>query len=81
MRRCCAAGCFLRRADLCNVVHCVGPGGACVITVNGAAWDDLELGSQVEAAAARRGFRMERAGAAGYIETPGSGSKILVLRR
>ena len=68
-------------SDMHNVVNCVHPGASCVITVNGAAWDDLELEEQLEEESSRHGFTVEKIVEAGYIREQGIGSKILVIRR
>ena len=68
-------------SDMHNVVNCVQPGGSCVITVNGAAWDDLDLGGQLAEESSRHGFTVEKIVDAGYIQEQGIGSKILVIKR
>ena len=67
-------------SDMHNVVNCVRPGGSCVITVNGAAWEDLDLGSELAAESSRHGFEVEKIIDAGYIQEQGIGSKILVIK-
>ncbi len=68
-------------SDMHNVVNCVKPGSICVITVNGAAWKDLDLESQVYQEAQRSGFTIEQIRESGYIEKEGIDSRVLVIRR
>ncbi len=67
--------------DMHNVVNCVKPGGLCVITVNGAAWQQLGLESAVYQEAMDHGFNIEEVITAGYIEKEGIDSRVLVIRR
>lgn len=67
--------------DLHKVVECVKAGGVCVITVNGAAWRQLDLEPEVHAAAARHGFAVEQIIEAGYIRKEGIDARVLVIRR
>ena len=64
-----------------HVVACVTAGGTCVITVNGAAWRQLELEPEVHAAAARHGFVIEQIIEAGYIRSQDIDARVLVIRR
>ncbi len=64
-----------------HVVECVAAGGSCVITVNGAAWRQLELEPEVRAAADRHGFVIERIIEAGYIREQDIDARVLVIRR
>ena len=66
-------------SDMHNVVRCVRPGSTCVITVNGAAWRDLDLEPQVCKEAARYDFTVEQIRQAGYIENQGIDSRVLVI--
>ena len=68
-------------SDMHNVVNCVKPGGTCVITINGAAWEDLDLGLQVEKESSLHNFTVAQIIDAGYIQEQGIGSKILVVIR
>ena len=65
--------------DMHNVVRCVRPGATCVITVNGAAWRDLDLEPEVYKEAARHDFTVEQIRQAGYIENQGIDSRVLVI--
>jgi len=67
-------------SDMHNVVNCVKPGSVCVITVNGAAWKDLDLERQVYQEADRSGFTIEQVKESGYIEKEGIDSRVLVIR-
>ena len=64
-----------------HVVDCVRPGGLCVITVNGEAWRDLDLESQVRQEARKHGFAVEQTRTAGYIVKEDIDSRVLVIRR
>ena len=68
-------------SDMHHVVECVAPGGSCVITVNGAAWRQLELEAEVHAAAAAHGFVIEDILEAGYIRAQDIDARVLVIRR
>ena len=68
-------------SDMHNVVNCVKPDSVCVITVNGAAWTDLDLELQVYQEAERSGFTIEKIKESGYIEREGIDSRVLVIRR
>ncbi len=65
--------------DMHNVVRCARPGATCVITVNGAAWRDLDLEPEVYREAARHGFTIDQVRRAGYIENQGIDSRVLVI--
>ena len=65
--------------DMHNVVRCARPGATCVITVNGAAWRDLDLEPEVYKEAARHDFTVEQIRQAGYIENQGIDSRVLVI--
>jgi 2-polyprenyl-3-methyl-5-hydroxy-6-metoxy-1,4-benzoquinol methylase len=64
-----------------NVVNCVQPGGVCVITVNGAAWRDLNLDLEVAREAELHEFTIEEIRTAGYIVNEGIDSRILIIKR
>ena len=64
-----------------HVVNCVRPGGLCVITVNGAAWRDLDLEAAVRQESGKHGFAVEQTRTAGYIVREGIDSRVLVIRR
>ncbi len=64
-----------------HVVNCVRPGGLCVITVNGAAWRDLDLESAVRQESGKHGFAIEQTRTAGYIVKEDIDSRVLVIRR
>ncbi len=67
--------------DLHHVVNCVAAGGLCVITVNGAAWRQLELEPEVYREAHRHGFRVEQIIEAEYIREQDIDARVLVIRR
>ena len=67
--------------DLHHVIECAAAGGICVITVNGAAWRQLELEPEVHAAADRHGFGIEQIIEAGYIRGQDIDARVLVIRR
>jgi predicted TPR repeat methyltransferase len=64
-----------------HVVDCVEPGGLCVITVNGAAWRQLDLEPRVRQAAREHGFVVEEIIVADYIRSQGIDARVLVIRR
>ncbi|MCY3768424.1 MAG: methyltransferase domain-containing protein [Gammaproteobacteria bacterium] len=68
-------------SDMHNVIGCVVPGGTCIITVNGAAWEELGLETEVRAEAGRHGFSVSEIRQAGYIGSEGIDSRVLVIRR
>ena len=68
-------------SDMHNVVSCVSPGAVCVITVNGAAWQELDLEPEVYKEAVAHGFEIEQIREAGYIENQGIDSRVLIIRR
>ncbi len=65
--------------DMHNVVRCARPGATCVITVNGAAWRDLNLEPEVYREAERHDFTINQVRRAGYIENQGIDSRVLVI--
>ena len=70
-----------RISDMHHVVNCVEPGAYCVITVNGAAWRQLDLAPEVEREARDHNFTVEHVIAAEYIRSEGIDSRVLVIRR
>ena len=68
-------------SDLHHVVNCVRSGGTCVITVNGAAWRQLQLEPEVYRVAAEHEFSIEDIVEAGYIRQQGIDSRVLIIRR
>jgi len=64
-----------------NVVNCVAPGGYCVITVNGAAWEQLDLEPEVRGEAKLHGFAIEDIVRADYIRSENIDSRVLIIRR
>jgi len=70
-----------RISDLHNVVNCVSPGGYCIVTVNGAAWTQLDLEKEVMAESIKHAFSVEQTLHAGYIQKEGIDSRVLVIKR
>ncbi len=68
-------------SDMHHVIGCVVPGGTCVITVNGAAWEELDLTTAVHAEAELHGFSIREIRQAGYIGNQGIGSRVLIIHR
>lgn len=68
-------------SQLHRVVNCVKPNGTCVVTVNGAAWRQLQLEREVYRVAERHAFSIEDIVEAGYIQQQGIDSRILIIRR
>ena len=68
-------------SDMHNVVKCVKPGGYCVITVNGSAWEDLGLKSQLLTEATRHKFTIEKIAETQYIKKEGINARVLVIKR
>ena len=68
-------------SDMHHVVNCVVPGGLCVITVNGAAWRQLNLEPEVYRAAKIHGFQIEQVIETEYIRKEGIDARVLVIRR
>ena len=68
-------------SDLHHVVNCVRQNGICVVTVNGAAWRQLELESAVLQESELHGFKIEEIHKAGYIQKEGIDARVLVIRR
>ncbi|MDJ0779453.1 MAG: methyltransferase domain-containing protein [Gammaproteobacteria bacterium] len=70
-----------RISDLPHVVDCVRPGGLCVITVNGAAWRELDLETGARRAAAEHGFTITEMITIDYIREQDIDARVLVIRR
>ncbi|NKB61660.1 MAG: methyltransferase domain-containing protein [Gammaproteobacteria bacterium] len=68
-------------ANMFHVVEAVKPGGICVITVNGAAWKELNLGAAIEEESDKHGFDIEQVVCADYIRSENIDCRILVIRR
>lgn len=67
--------------DLHNAVNCVAPGGVCVITINGAAWESLDLAPAVQRESDKYGFVVEEIVETEYLVKEGIDAKVLVIRR
>ena len=65
--------------DMIRVIRCARPGGICVITVNGAAWDELDHETTVSAEAERYGFTIEATHRVDYIQGQGIDGRVLVI--
>ncbi|MFT5503140.1 MAG: putative TPR repeat methyltransferase [Gammaproteobacteria bacterium] len=68
-------------ADMHHVVNCVKPGGYCVITVNGAAWKQLDLEPEVRKVANQHKFTIQSIQTADYIRRESIDSRVLIIRR
>ncbi len=66
--------------DLIHVINTVKPGHYCVVTVNGAAWTELELESVVKSEAIKHDFKIEHIIETGYIDGEGIDGRVLVLK-
>ena len=66
--------------DMIHVIRAAKPEHYCVITVNGAAWRELNLGEQVEVESKRHGFTVEKIVEAGYIQNQNIDCRVLVIR-
>jgi SAM-dependent methyltransferase len=66
--------------DMIHVIRAVKPGRTCVITVNGAAWRELDLAGQVEIESGKHGFAVEQIIEAGYIQREDIDARVLVIR-
>jgi SAM-dependent methyltransferase len=69
-----------RITDMIHVIRAVKPNHYCVITVNGAAWRELELGKAIEKEATQHGFVIENIIKAGYIQSQDIDARVLVIR-
>ena len=68
-------------SDMHNVVDCVEPGGLCVITVNGAAWAELDLEPDLYREAAAHDFTIIEIREAEYIRNENIDARVLVIQR
>ncbi len=66
--------------DMIRVIRCARPGGTCVITINGAAWHQLDHETTVRGEAERHGFAIEAIHRADYIRGQGIDGRVLVIR-
>ncbi len=64
-----------------HVVNCVEPGGCCIITVNGAAWEQLNLEPEVIQEAKDHQFSIEHIIETQYIKKEGITAQVLVIKR
>ena len=64
-----------------HVINAVKPNGLCVITVNGAAWRELDHEQSVRSEAEKHNFIIEDIISAGYIQKENIDSKILIIRK
>ena len=63
------------------MIDCVAPGGICVVTVNGAAWKQLNLEPEIRRAAERHGFVIEAIETIDYIRAQNIDARVLIIRR
>ena len=70
-----------RISDLHHVVNCVQPGGLCIITVNGAAWRQLDLEPGARRAAEDHGFSIVEIITTDYIRGQDIDARVLVIQR
>jgi SAM-dependent methyltransferase len=63
-----------------HVIRAVKPGAPCVITVNGAAWREMDYIAGLKAEAEQHGFRIGSIHKAGYIPQQGIDARVLVIR-
>lgn len=68
-------------SDMHNVVNCVEPGGLCVISVNGAAWTELEFEPLVHQEAADHDFTINEIRETEYIQNENIDARVLVIQR
>ncbi|NKB77540.1 MAG: methyltransferase domain-containing protein [Gammaproteobacteria bacterium] len=66
--------------NMIYVINAVKPGGICIITVNSAAWRELNLESAVNAQAQEHNFTIQSITQADYIRGEGIDCRILVIR-
>ncbi len=66
--------------DMIHVIRAVKPNHYCVITVNGAAWRELDLGKEIEKESSQHGFVIENIIKAGYIQSQEIDARVLVIR-
>ncbi len=66
--------------DMIHIIRTVKPNSYCVITVNGAAWRELNLAVQVEVESERHGFAVEKIIKTGYIKREDIDARVLIIR-
>ncbi len=66
--------------DIIHVIQAVRPQSYCVISVNGAAWCELELETAVRSEAVKHGFCIEKIHKSRYIKREGINGRIMVIR-
>jgi len=66
--------------DIIHVIRAVRPLCYCVITVNGAAWCELELETAVRSEAVQHGFCIEKIHKSRYINREGIDGRVMVIR-
>jgi 2-polyprenyl-3-methyl-5-hydroxy-6-metoxy-1,4-benzoquinol methylase len=66
--------------DMIHVIRAVKPGRHCAITVNGAAWRELNLYEQVSVESVKYGFTVEQIIEAGYIQREAIDARVLIIR-
>ncbi len=66
--------------DMIRVIRSARSGGTCVITVNGAAWHQLDHETTIRDEADRYGFTIEAIHRVGYIQGQGIDGRVLVIR-
>lgn len=66
--------------DMIHVIRAVKPGHYCVITVNGAAWRELDLGTVLAKESEKHCFTIESIIEAGYIKSQDIDARVLVIR-
>jgi SAM-dependent methyltransferase len=69
-----------RITDMIYVIQAVKAGHYCVITVNGAAWRELDLASKLEVESEKYGFVIENIFEAGYIQKQDIDARVLLIR-
>lgn len=66
--------------DLIHVINTVKPAHYCVVTINGAAWNEMGLKSAVKTEAVKHDFRIEHTIKTGYIDGEGIDGRVLVIK-
>ena len=66
--------------DLIHVIHTVKPAHYCIVTVNGAAWRELDLKKAITDEAAIHNLKIEEIVKTGYIQGEGIDGRVLVIR-
>lgn len=69
-----------RIEHMIHVIRTVRPGAPCVISVNGAAWREMDHATSVAREAARYGFTIEDIHTIGYIRGQDIDARVLVIR-